>query len=101
MSAMSRGLHQLHRCHTMPGRGSPGTAGSSAGLPGLLHAGRLPEHAGLLPLPQQQGKEGPASLSCTHILPIPRADVGLLKTRTWENGPVLTLNLTHYMTLGK
>lgn len=85
----------------MPGRGGPGTAGSSAGLSGLLHAGCLPEHAGLLPLPLEQGKEGPDSLFCTRILPVPNADLGPLKTRTWENGPVLILNLTCSMALGK
>lgn len=68
--AMCRGLYQLHGCHTLPSGGGPSTAGSSDGLPGLLHAGCLPEHAGLLPLPPEQGKEGPTSPSCTHVLSI-------------------------------
>lgn len=59
--AMCRGLHQLRGCHAVPGGGSSGAAGRGPGLPGLLHAGRLPEHAGLLPLPPKQGKQGPTS----------------------------------------
>lgn len=54
----------------MPGRGRPGTAGSTTGLPGLLHASHLSGHAGLLPLPLEQGKEGPTWLSSTQVLPI-------------------------------
>lgn len=43
----------------MPGGGGPSTEDGSAGLPGLLHAGCLPEYAGRLPLPQEQGKKAP------------------------------------------
>lgn len=54
----------------MPGGGSPRAAGSGAGLSDVLHAGRLPEHAGLLSLPPDQGEEGPTSLFYTRVLPI-------------------------------
>lgn len=43
----------------MPGGGGPGTEDGSAGLPDLLHAGGLPEYAGCLPLPREQGKAVP------------------------------------------
>ena len=54
----------------MPGRGSPHTEGSGAGLSDVLYAGRLPEHAGLLSLPPEQGKQGPTPLFSAHVLPI-------------------------------
>lgn len=43
----------------MPGGRGPGTEDGSAGMPGLLHAGGLPEYAGGLPLPREQGKKAP------------------------------------------
>lgn len=70
LPAMCRGLCQLPGCHAVPGGGSPHTEGSGAGLSDVLHAGRLPEHAGLLSLPPEQGKQGPTSPFSAHILPI-------------------------------
>lgn len=76
--AVSRGLHQLSGCHTVPGGGGPGTEDGSAGMPGLLHVGCLPEYAGRLPLPREQGKKAPhLSLLCTHIHPISRSELRL------------------------
>lgn len=53
------GMHHLRGRHALPHPGGPGTAGGRPLLPGLLHAGRLPQHARLLPLPPQQGKASP------------------------------------------
>ena len=57
LPTMCRGLCQLPGCHAVPGRGSPHTEGSGAGLSDVLYAGRLPEHAGLLSLPPGCGQE--------------------------------------------
>lgn len=53
---LPRGMRQLRGRHPLPDPGGPGAAGGHPVLPGLLHAGRVPQHAGLLPLPQEQGK---------------------------------------------
>lgn len=63
----------------MPGGGGPGTEDGSAGLPDLLHAGGLPEYAGCLPLPREQGKAGPTFLLRTPNRLNQRA-------KSWEKG---------------
>lgn len=50
--------HLPGRC-ALPDPGGPGAAGGRAVLPGRLHAGRVPQHARLLPLPTEQGKVSP------------------------------------------
>lgn len=65
--------HLPGRC-ALPDPRGPGAAGGRAVLPGRLHAGRVPQHACLLPLPTEQGK---VSL-CPHSHP-PQTPRGSLR----------------------
>lgn len=61
MPALPPGMCHLRGRRALPDPGGPGAAGGRPLLPGLLHVGRLPQHAHLLPLPTEQGKADPRS----------------------------------------
>ncbi|XP_063210350.1 probable G-protein coupled receptor 179 isoform X2 [Chroicocephalus ridibundus] len=61
MPALPPGMRHLRGRRALPHPGGPGAAGGRPLLPGLLHAGRLPQHAGLLPLPTEQEDPGVGS----------------------------------------
>ncbi|RLV62980.1 hypothetical protein DV515_00018743 [Chloebia gouldiae] len=72
LPAVPPGLCHLRGRLALPDPGGRGAAGSGAVVPGLLHAGHLPQHARVLPLPTEQGKVSPCPPALLSPQTLPR-----------------------------